>query len=111
MRAMKTSIINLSSAIIIGFLIALPFTVLELATMTDGARSRLSNGGFVFLWLIPMLFTLVLIPMVRQIRAGDNLMTNPLSLALKVFVLTILTWGWGDFIIDQWPCFLGATGC
>jgi hypothetical protein len=110
MNRMKSTLTNLSLAAIIGLLISLPFTILELATMSDVPRSRL-GGAFVFLWLPPIIVVLILMPIIRNIRAGNSVMAHPIALGLRGVFLIMLTWSWVEFIIDQWPCFLGATGC
>jgi len=111
MNPMKTILTNLSSSVIISLLIVLPFMILELVTRSNIPRSNLSIGGFVYMWLFPMTFILILMPIVRNIRAGNNVMANPVSLLLRVVFLVILVWAWGAFIIDQMPCFLGGSGC
>ncbi len=96
---------------IISLLIVLPFMILELVTRSNTPRSNLSIGGFVIMWLLPMTFIVTLMPIVQNIRAGNTIMANPVSLLLRAVFLVILAWAWAAFIIDQMPCFLGGSGC
>jgi len=96
---------------IISFFFVLPFLILELATRSNLPRSNASIGLFVFLWLLPTIFFAILIPVVRNVQVGNNLMANSVSLLLRVVFLVVLAWEWGVLVIDQMPCFLGATGC
>jgi len=114
MNPMNNILTNLRLPALISFLIMLPFTILEWATRSNDPshpRSNLDIAGYVTMWLLPMLFILILMPIVRNIRAGKNIMANPVFLLFRVVFLVILLRAWGAFIIDQWPCFLGATGC
>jgi hypothetical protein len=111
MTLMKNALTNLSSSAIISFLLVLPFMILEWATRSNLPRSNLDITGYVTMWLLPMLFILILMPIVRNIRAGKKFMANPIFLLFKVVFLVILLRAWGGFIIDQWPCFLGGSGC
>ena len=114
MNPMNNIVTNLRLPALISFLIMLPFTILEWATRSNDPshpRSNLDITGYVTMWLLPILFILLLMPIVRNIRAGKNIMANPVFLLFRVVFLVILLKAWAAFIIDQWPCFLGATGC
>ena len=109
---MKTFTANLRTAAIISFILVLPFAILEALNNTI---TRQNAPGlmllFGVLWLLPTAFLLILMPMVRTVRAGDSIMANPISLLFKVtfLVLIVTIWGWG--FIDQLPCFLGVPNC
>jgi hypothetical protein len=111
MSPMKHFLTSVSAAAIISLLFTLPFTILELTTMSDAPRSRLSIAGYIFMWLLPMIFVLILMPLIRRLRAGNSITAHPVALVLRGAFLAMLAWSWVGFIIDQWPCFLGATGC
>lgn len=109
---MKTITKDLGLAAIISFMLLLPFAILEALNNTI---TRQNAPGllllFGLLWLLPTVFIVILIPMVRTVRAGNSIMANPISLVFKVaFLALIITiWGWG--FIDQLPCFLGVPNC
>ena len=96
---------------IISFLLVLPFLILELATSSNLPRSNASMGLFMFLWLLPIIFFAILKPIVQNVRVGNNTMTNSVALLPRVVFLVAIAWAWGTLVIDQMPCFLGATGC
>jgi len=97
---------------LIGFLITLPFLILELVTRSNLPRSNASIGLFVFLWLLSTAFIAILMQIVRTLRrAGNNILAHPVFLLVSVVLLVSIAWNWGALIIDQMPCFLGATGC
>jgi ABC-type amino acid transport system permease subunit len=66
---------------------------------------------FGLLWLLPVAFILILMPIVRNVRAGNRIMVNPISLLLRVAFLILIAWLWGGIILDQMPCFLGVPNC
>ena len=111
MTLMKNTLTNLSSSAIISFLIVLPFMILELATRSNLPRSNASISLFVIMWILPMLFILTVMPIVRNLRARNSIVANPISLLLRVVFSAYLVWLWFGFVIDQMPCFLGGSGC
>jgi len=109
---MKTMISNPRFAPVISFILCvLPFMILEWVTRSDLPRSDASPMLWVVLWLLSTIFIAILIPIVQNVRAGKDSMANPVSLLLRVAFLVILAWQWIALVIDQMPCFLGATGC
>ena len=79
----------------------LPFMVLEWTTATAAPRSRFALPLFVCLWLIAALF----------IRTAHAVMTKSVWLAPLVAFLGALGSTWFSWMVDQMPCFRGATGC
>lgn len=80
---MKRLLINLGSSALIAAILVTPFIVLELV------NRRMFNedfpfGLFVILWLLPVAFLLILIPMVQNIRAGNNVLVSPLGILIGV---------------------------
>lgn len=102
---------NLGSAILIGLILVLPFFVLEAITTSGFARSGFPLALFIMMWVLAALFILILTPMVRTWRAESVAMANPAILLLKGVFLVLLAWAWVGLVIDQMPCFLGASGC
>jgi uncharacterized membrane protein len=107
---MKNILANLRSPAIFSLLLVLPFMILELV------NRRNFNAGFpiplfVFMWLLPMLFILILMPIVRNVRAGNSIVVNPIILLIRVIFLALIIWMWFGIVIDQMPCFLGVPNC
>jgi hypothetical protein len=96
---------------IIGFFFVLPFLILEFVTRSNLPRSNASIVLFVFMWLLSTAFIAILMLIVRNVRAGNNIVANPVFLSVSVVFLVSIAWEWGALVIDQMPCFLGATGC
>jgi hypothetical protein len=110
---MRTMISNPRLAPVISFILCVvPFMILEWATRSDAPRSNASPMLWVVLWLLSTIFFAMLIAAVRNLRrVGNNLMMNSVSLLPSVVLLVALAWAWIALVIDQMPCFLGATGC
>jgi hypothetical protein len=96
---------------IIGFFLVLPFLILELVAMSNLPRSNASIVLFVFMWILSTAFIAILMLIVRNVRAGNKILANPIFLLLSVVFLVSIAWEWGALVIDQMPYFLGATGC
>lgn len=107
---MKTTFTNLKIAAIIGFVLVLPFMILELANRrnsVDGFPVAL----FVFMWLLAVAFIAILTPIIHSVRAGNSLMANPVNLLFSVVILAVVAMMWGYNLYDQLPCFLGVPNC
>jgi len=120
---------NNKSSAIIGFLLAVPLTILlsiEIFDIeplsgffktltTEPDSQRLSAFGRIItigaLLLLPLGFIVSLAPVVRNVRAGNGLTANPINLliaaALFIFIATLVI----SFIIDQYPCWIGVPNC
>jgi hypothetical protein len=96
---------------ITGFLLVLPLLILELATRSNLPRSNAGMGLFVYLWLLATISFSILIALVRNLRVAKDIMANSVLLLPRVVVLIALGGEWLRWVIDQMPCFLGATGC
>jgi hypothetical protein len=103
--------INIRSAALIGLLMVLPFMLLEAITTSGFARAGFPFGLFIFMWLSAAVFALILLPIVRTIRAGSIATANPLFLTLGVILMALIAWEWVGIVIDQMPCFLGVPNC
>ena len=89
-----------TTSALIGFLVVLPFIVLELI-------NRRFDGNFPFplfvvMWLLSFAFVLLVRPLARPGR---------LHVALRVAGLILIGWVWTGLVIDQMPCFLGVPNC
>jgi hypothetical protein len=109
---MKTIAEDLRLAAITSFIIMLPFAILESLNNSITKQNVIGLALlFGILWLLPTLFIVLFMPLVRTVRSGGRLLTNPISLLFRVAVLTLIAtiWEWG--FIDQLPCFLGVPNC
>jgi len=68
-------------------------------------------GLFGILWLLPVVFMMILLPIMRNVRVGNSIMANPLTLLLKIILLILIAWLWITTILDQMPCFVGIPNC
>lgn len=110
--AMKAITTNLRLAALISLVIVMPFAVLEL--LSTGINQQNAPGLAVLfgvLWLLPTVFMSILMPLVRNLRAGNSILANPVSLLFKVVFLALIVIVWGSIVIDQLPCFLGVPNC
>jgi len=108
----KSIATNLKAAAIISFLLVLPFAILESLNQTI---TRQNAPGLILLfgvlWLLPTAFIVILVPVVRAVRAGNSLLAHPITLLFKVAILVFIAWFWGSLFIDQLPCFMGVPNC
>jgi hypothetical protein len=117
---------NLGSSAFISFLIVLPFMIMELVNRQSffvSGKESFPIGLFVMLWILSMLFILILMPIVRNLRRaghnimadavptqGNTLLTNPKSAAIIsialilsfaiVALLDYLCWAPMDYLIN-----------
>jgi hypothetical protein len=50
-------------------------------------------------------------PIVNTLRGGGGLFAHPINLIIVAFLVTTFALGFGSFMIDQWPCFIGVPNC
>ncbi|NWF64125.1 MAG: hypothetical protein HXY38_07445 [Chloroflexi bacterium] len=100
---------NLRAPALFGFLITLPFAILEIVNQkaNPGFPTRL----FGVLWLSSTLFFATLHPILHSLRAGGKLFDHLFSLFVRLIVLFMLAAMWFGAISDQMPCFLGVPNC
>jgi len=108
--SVKNFLASLSLPAIISLVLVLPFMILELVNRRD-FHEGFPLVLFGLLWLLPVLFILTVTPIVRNVRAGNSLLANPISLLLRVAFLALIGWLWAGILIDQMPCFLGVPNC
>jgi hypothetical protein len=63
------------------------------------------------MWLLPVLFFILLMPLLRSARSGKGLMAKPVPFLFGVAFLALLAVLWTATVIDQMPCFLGVPLC
>ncbi|MEO8358105.1 MAG: hypothetical protein ABI621_19550 [Chloroflexota bacterium] len=107
---MKNFFITLKSTALISFIIMLPFMIMEFIN-----RRNFHEGFpiplFVIPWLLPVIFSISFMPIVRNVRAGNSLLASPVSFLFRVVILVISAWMWTGILIDQLPCFPGVLNC
>lgn len=109
---MKAITTGLRSPALISFILVLPFMALEALLNPANAGGALDFFLlFGVLWLLPLVFIVILAPVVRNGRAGISIMANPLNLLLRVVFLALIATMWGGILLDQLPCFLGVPNC
>ena len=106
---MKNILTNFTSPGIISFVLVFPFMILELVHRRKFPES-FPIVLFGLLWLLPMLFIVILMPIVRNVQAGNSIMANPINLLLR-FGFGPHRMDVGRHTIDQLPCFLGVPNC
>lgn len=108
----RTITADLRSAALVSFILVVPFAILESLNQTITRRNA---PGFVvlfgLLWLLPVAFIVILMPVVRNLRAGDSLPANPINLLWRVASLALIAMIWGVLLLDQMPCFMGVPNC
>jgi hypothetical protein len=101
---------NLRLPAIISSALVLPFMILELVNRRS-FHEDFPIVLFGLMWLLSVAFILILRPIVRNIRAENGIMVNPIGLLLRVAFLIPIAWLWVGLILDQMPCFLGVPNC
>lgn len=105
--SVKNIISNLKWAAIIGFLVVLPFLILELINNQQSFPAAL----FGFLWLLSMAFIGIVMPVAQNIRAGNCVAAKPFNLLVRIAFSALIAALWLSLVIDQLPCFLGVPNC
>ena len=107
---MLTLLTNLRSPALISFVLILPFMIMEAVNRRNFNQS-FPIPLFIILWLLPVLFILILMPIVKNVRAGNSIAGNAVILLIRVILLSFIVWMWVGIVIDQMPCFLGVPNC
>lgn len=90
--------------------LVLPLLILELVN-GGGADQDFPIVLFGILWLLPLLFILLVTPIVRRLRNYEGGAVQMLPLLPSLGVAMLLAWFWIVLVIDQMPCFLGVPNC
>jgi len=101
---------KLTTPAIIASALVLPFMLLELVNRR-GLGEGFPVALFLVMWVLPALFIVVAMPIVRDLRAGARVTANPLGVLSRIAALILITWLWLAIVIDQLPCFLGVPNC
>ncbi len=107
---MKTFLTNFKSPALLGLLFVIPFMIMEVV-YTQNIKAVFNIPLFGIMWLLPTIFILILMPIVRNIRGGNSLLASPVSLLISVTLLLLIGFMWTGILIDQMPCFLGVPNC
>jgi hypothetical protein len=117
-KTMENIITNYKSATIISFLLLFPFMILDFWFQIVNKPAALSLKNYTdfimlfgFLWLLLTAFIVIITPIVRNARAGNGIMANPINLLFRVAFLVLIAIMWGSLMIDQLPCFIGVPNC
>lgn len=110
------SIISSSKyAALISLGLVLPFVILE---SINNTLTRQNAPGLIvlfgLLWLLPMAFFALLLPMLpslRTARSETSEPAGPFSLLFRISFLILIAVTWGLLVVDQLPCFLGTPNC
>ena len=107
---MQIILTNIRFPTILSFMLIIPFMIMEVAY-----RRNFNEGFpiplFIIMWLLPLLFMLTGMTIVRSVRAGNNVLAKPVFLLIRVVILIFIAWFWAALLIDQMPCFLGVPNC
>lgn len=101
------------TAALIGLALTAPFVLLEWRSNTAQMPSlfHFPLPLFGILWLLPTLFAILITPIVRSVKMGDNLLRHPIRLSLRIVFLTCTALIWIGIVQDQLPCFFGIPNC
>jgi hypothetical protein len=104
---------SIGVAALISLVLVAPFAFLELRYNTGTSRNLINFPIPLFglLWFLATVFIIVVISIVRTVRAGDGILAHPVTLLFRLVFLALVAWMWGGLFIDQLPCFLGVPNC
>ena len=107
---MKILLNDFKTAAFISFFLVFPFMIVELVNRRN-FHEAFPFPLFGILLLLPIIFILILSSIVRNVRAGNNIMANPIIFWLSIAFLALIFSVWAGTLIDQLPCFLGVPNC
>lgn len=111
MQAIKSNLIhNLRAPALISTLLVLPFVVLELVNRR-GFNEGFPVALFGLLWLLPLAFSLLLLPIMRRRPEGAMTPASRLGLWTRMAAVGLIVFIWIALVADQMPCFLGRPNC
>ncbi len=109
---MTSPLKSFTKAALISLVIVLPLVILEVVNNTI-TRQNLLGLSLLFglMWLLPIIFIMILTPLLRTLRKEQAATISPLPLLIRMTSLALIAtvWGWG--LVDQFPCFLGIPNC
>ena len=98
-------------ALLGGLGVVLPLILLEWATASSRPRSGFAFPLFVVLWILAVVFIGTAVRAVQAVRTRGRDVITPMWLLTRIGVLAVVGWTWLSWVVDQMPCFLGASGC
>ncbi|MGH9198003.1 MAG: hypothetical protein ACRD1T_20000 [Acidimicrobiia bacterium] len=93
-----------------GVALIVPLIVLELVTASALPRTRFPALGFVYLWVLAVVALRAAVGSFRVVRAPAGEIRR-VSVLPRLGVVAVFGWGWVSLVVDQFPCFLGGSGC
>ena len=106
---MKKFAADLRLPFLVSFLLVIPLMAMEYINRR-GFGEEFPVALFVTLWMLPLLFMLLLMPLVKNIRSGNKINVTP-RLFARASLLIFIAWFCIMILIDQMPCFLGVPNC
>lgn len=97
-----------------GILLFLPFSIMELSTASGLSRDTFAYPLHVAMMFLGFLFIRTSIGAVRTtltIRQGPVAVRSMITIAVQLQIVAFVALTWVTMVVDQMPCFLGATGC
>jgi hypothetical protein len=109
-KPFKGTASTLGIASVVGFLLVLPFILLELR-YGQGSYSSFPFPLFGILWLLPTLLAAAIAPLVQAVRLRGSLGADPFALVMRIAFIVLIGTFWIGLVQDQMPCFLGVPNC
>ena len=107
---MNIPLSRLKLPVLLSLVLVLPFILMELINRRD-FHEDFPFSLFIGLWLLPLIFFLILTPMLQRVREGRKPMENPVDLVFGILVMLLVAVMWINLLSDQMPCFLGVMNC
>ena len=101
---------RLTTPAVVSSILVLPFLILELVTRRS-YDEVFPIPLFALLWLLPLSFTIVVMPILRALPGGATSGLPRLRLIPRLLLLILIAWLWLGIVVDQMPCFLGVLNC
>ena len=107
---MKPNLAELKMPALISLMVLLPFMILEFVNRR-AFHEAFPLALFGLMWLLGIVFVLILVPLVRSLRAREGGKLDLGTVLIRVAMLGLITWLWVNILLNQLPCFLGAPFC
>lgn len=108
---MKDLISDMVAGAIVGACFAVPLMLLEYVNTQGFATAGFPAVLFVALWLLPFVLTLLMMPVVRNLRSGNGVTRNPAVFVLQAVLAICIVVILANLVTDQAPCFMGVPNC
>lgn len=107
---MKTILANFKTPALIGFLLTLPFMILELVNRWK-YHETFPIHIFAVLWLLSTIFFLALVSVIKNLRTGEKSSINLFKFVITSLFMLLVSFIWLTILMDQINCFLGVPNC